>query len=241
MIGGFMNSRNLFAVVTIVAIGAAFLLAKDFWENPFDKWSQKDVVKMITDSPWASSQTTASTGLTKDGGRAGENETFYKITARFFSALPIREAYVRMSRLMNKYDEMTAEQKQQFDTRFNKPLTLDFGDTVVIVLDYSSNPNDANFTRDMKNFLDTATAETLKQNVYLITKGNGRLDLKEYYPPGKMVPGATFVFPRKVDGKPIVSAEDKELRFQVGWLPTVNGIYIDFKPQKMIYKGQLSY
>jgi len=56
-----------------------------------------------------------------------------------------------------------------------------------------------------------------------------------------MLPGAVFVFPRMINGKPIVSAEDKELRFQVGWMPTVNGIYIDFKPQKMIYKGQLSF
>jgi hypothetical protein len=93
----------------------------------------------------------------------------------------------------------------------------------------------------MKNFLDTATAETLKQNVYLITKANGRIDLKEYYAPGKMLPGATFVFPRVLNGKAVVSPEDKDLRFQVGWLPTVNGIYIDFKPQKMVYKGQLSF
>ncbi len=173
-----MDVRRCTAVSAFILAGAAFLLAKDFWENPFDKWSQKDVVKMITDSPWAASQTIASTGLTKDGGRAGENETYYKITARFFSALPIREAYVRMSRLMNKYDDMSAEQKQQFDARFNKPLTLDFSDSVVVVIDFTSNPNDANFTRDMKSFLDTATAETLKQNVYLITKTNGRLDLK---------------------------------------------------------------
>lgn len=236
-----MKGRKLAVLAALVLICAAALLAKDFWETPFDKWSQKDVVKMITESPWAASHMGTSAGLTKEGGRSGENETYYKITGRFFSALPIREAYVRMSRLMNKYDEMNAEQKQQFDARFNKPLTLDFSDTVVIVLDYSSNPNDANFTRDMKNFLDTATAETLKQNVYLITKANGRVDLKEYHPPGKMLPGPTFVFPRMINGKPIVSAEDKELRFQVGWMPTVNGIYIDFKPQKMIYKGQLSF
>jgi hypothetical protein len=236
-----MGTRRFATATALIVVSAACLFAKDFWENPFDKWSQKDVVKMITDSPWAASSTTASSSLTKTGGQAGENEIFYKITARFFSALPIREAYVRMSRIMNKYDDMNAEQKQQFDARFNKPLTLDFSDRVALVIDYTSTPNDPNFTRDMKNFLDTATAETLKQNVYLITKANGRIDLKEYYPPGKMLPGATFVFPRAVGDKPVVNSGDKDLRFQVGWLPTVEGVYIDFKPQKMVYKGQLSY
>ncbi len=236
-----MDKRKWSAIVALILFCAGLIFAKDFWENPFDKWSQKDVVKMISDSPWASSQTVTSGAPSREGTKGGETETYYKFTARLFSALPIREAYVRMSRIMNKYDDMSAEQRQQFDARFNKPLTLDFSDTVVVVMEYTSTPNDTNFTRDMKNFLDQATADTLKQNIYLITKGNGRVDLKEYYPPGKMVPGATFVFPRKVDGKEIVSAGDKELRFQVGWMPTVNSVYVDFKPQKMTYKGQLSY
>jgi len=235
-----MSFRRNAILIALMLMGAVFLVAEDFWENPFDKWSRDDVLKILGNSPWAASQTITHAGLTKEGGRSGENETYYKFTASFFSAMPIREAWVRMSRLRNNYDGMNAEQKQQFDARFNKPLTLDFSNQIVVALDYSSNPNDANFVRDIKNFLETATAETLKQNVYLITKGKGRVDLKEYYRPGQMIPAPAFVFPRTIDGKPIVAAEDKELRFQVGWVAGVNQqVYIDFKPQKMTYKGKL--
>ncbi len=234
-----MNSRKVAVYVLLILFCAAILSAKDFWENPFNKWNRDNVLKMLGDSPWAASQTITSAGMTKEGGRGGENETFYKFTASFFSALPIREAYVRRSMLMNNYDSMAAEQKQQFDARFNKPLTLDFSDRIVVTLEYASSPNDANFARDLKTFLDTETAETLRQNVYLISKSLGRVDLKEYYRPGQMLPVATFVFPRVVDGKQVVNPEDKEVRFQVGWLAGVNQqVYIDFKPQKMTYKGK---
>jgi hypothetical protein len=235
-----MSFRRYAILFVFISTGVVFLMAKDFWENPFDKWNQKEVAKMLTDSPWAGSQVITNAGLTKEGGRGGENETYYKFTARFFSAMPIREAYVMMSRIRNNYDGKNADEKKEFDARFNKPLTLDFSDQIVIALDYSSNPNDANFVRDIKNFLETASAETLKQNVYLITKSKGRVDLKEYHKPGELVPSAVFVFPRVMDGKPIVAAEDKDLRFQVGWVAGVNQeIHVDYKPQKMTYKGKL--
>ncbi len=234
-----MNGRKVVLIVALILLGSVILAAKDFWENPFDKWSRDNVLKMLGESPWAGSQTITSAGMTKEGGRSGENETYYKFTANFFSSLPIREAYVRRSRIMNNYDSMSADQKQQFDARFNKPLTLDFSDKIVVTLEYSSNPNDANFARDIKTFLDQATADTLKQNVYLITKSSGRVDLKEYHRPGQMLPAATFIFPRVLDGKQIVGPDDKEVRFQVGWLAGVNQqVYIDFKPQKMTYKGK---
>jgi hypothetical protein len=236
-----MKTRTLVSLATFYILVGSLVIAKDFWENPFDKWSVKDVQKMMSDSPWASTSTTSNVSLQRQETGGGERETFYKFTARFFSSLPIREAYVRLSRIGNNYDSMTAEQKQKYDAQFNKPLTLDFSDKIVVALDFRSDPNDANFTRDLKNYLDTATAATLKQNVYLITKTNGRIELIEYYAPGKMLPAGTFVFPRMIDGKPVVNATDKDLRFEIEWLPVVNKVYFDFKPQKMTYKGQFSF
>lgn len=235
-----MSARKLTGTFAAIILIATTLAAKDFWENPFDKWGQNDVIKMLSDSPWGMSNTVTSASLQKSANTRGENETYYKFTVRFFSALPIREAYVQMQRMRNNYYAKTAAEKQEIDARFNKPLTLDFSDKIVVALDYTSTPNDANFIRDIKNFMDTATVDNLKQNVYLITKDNGRIDLKEFYRPGQMMPSAVFVFPRVIEGKPVVSADDKEVRFQIGWLPGANQqIYFDFKPSKMLYKGKL--
>ncbi len=234
-----MTARASIAVIVCVLIGTVFLLARDFWEQPFDKWSRNDVLKMLNDSPWAASQTFTGVIGTKDAGDHGEKEKYHKFTARFFSALPVREAYVRMYRLINKYDDMNAEQRRQFDARFNRPLNLDFSERVVVALEYAT--NDPDVSRELKAFLDAARTDTLKQSVYLITKGNGRIELKEYFTPSPDGSGAKFIFPRVIDGKAVVSAEDKELHFDM-WMPVVDQrLYIDFKPARMVYGGQLAY
>ncbi|NWG12857.1 MAG: hypothetical protein HXY20_04890 [Acidobacteria bacterium] len=234
-----MTTRRWVPAVFSVLICAAFLLAKDFWEQPFDKWSRNDVLKMLNDSPWAASQTFTGVIGTKDAGDRGEKEKYHKFTVRFFSALPVREAYVRMYRLINKYDEMNADQRRQFDSRFNRPLTLDFSDRVVVALEYAT--NDPDVSRELKAFLDSARTDTLKQSVYLITKANGRVELREYFTPSPDGSGAKFIFPRLIDGKTVVALDDKDLHFDM-WMPVVNErLYIDFKPAKMIYRGQLAF
>ena len=234
-----MITRRTIVVIATAVLGVALLASKDFWEQPFDKWSRNDVLKLLNDSPWAASQTFTGVIGTKDAGDRGEKEKYHKFTVRFFSALPVREAYVRMYRLLNKYDEMNPDQRQQFDARFNRPLTLDVSERVIVALEYATNDPDVN--RDLKAFLAAARTDTLKQGVYLITKGNGRVEIKEYFPPSPDGSGAKFVFPRTIDGKAVVGPEDKELHFDM-WMPVVDQrLYVDFKPAKMVYRGQLAF
>lgn len=46
--------RIVITVVVLLGIGAALLLAADFWEKKkFTEWSDKEVEKMLNNSPWA--------------------------------------------------------------------------------------------------------------------------------------------------------------------------------------------
>src|SRR5690348_12457121 len=145
---------------------ATWLLAKDFWEQPFGKWKHEDVLRMLSDSPWAQSETFNNVIGGINAGQAGEKELYYRFTVRFFSALPVREAYVRMARLMNKYDDMAPEQRQEFDTRFKRALNLDVADRVIVSVEYAT--NDPGVARDLRTFFETARTDMLKQQVYLI-------------------------------------------------------------------------
>jgi hypothetical protein len=91
------------------------LAAAEFWQKPYTEWSDKDVVKMMNDSPWAKS---ASVSMSFPGGAGGappgggfgggaprgpqggaENgpqAPSFEIVARWQSALPIRQALVRL-------------------------------------------------------------------------------------------------------------------------------------------------
>jgi hypothetical protein len=224
----------------VLLFAATWLLAKDFWEQPFDKWKRDEVQRMLNDSPWAQSQTANQVrGGKDDTGSAGEKELYYRFTVRFFSSRPVREAYVRMMQLMNNYDNMAGDQRQEFDTRFKKALNLEVADRVIVAVDYAT--NDQNAVRDLRTFFETARTEMLKQQVYLITQHNGRVELREYFPPSSDGTGAKFVFPREVNGKPIIGPDDKEVRFDF-FAPVVNErIFIPFKTSRMKYRDELTY
>jgi len=240
--------RGVVFGILLSLVGATSLFAQEFWDEPFEKWNAKYVNRMISDSPWSQNQTLSTPLVGKDSGLQGEKEIYNKFTVRFFSALPVRHAYVRMMQLLNKYDEMASEQRAEFDSKFKRALSLDVSDRVILAVDFSSNDPDS--TREMKRFFATARTETIKQNVYLIGEHSGRVSLKEYFPPSNDGTGAKFVFPRTMNSKAVIAAGDKEARFEflvpvidrnAGGQTNLQKLSVPFKVEKMVYKGELSY
>ncbi len=211
--------------------------AKDkFYEKPFNQWKKGDVFKVLNDSPWAKQQTFASAVGGKGSGVGGEKELFSQYTIRFFSARPVREAYVRMMQLMNNYDSMSKEQKAAFDVRMAKPLAMDFGDEIIVAGEFATNDPEKRMSIDRE--LKQKTAEEFKQSVYLISDRLGQVQIKAYYPPSPDGTGFKFVFPRTVDGKPLVSAEDKEVTFK-WWF--WDQLTISYKVKDMMHNGKLEF
>ncbi len=227
----------------LVAPAAIFLLvplvAKDVTEVPFQQWTQAQALKTFNDSPWVQLQKFS---IPVMGGSGGINEYQHTFMVRLFSARPIREAYVRILQLMNKYDGLPADRKQTFDNTikglgFLKDDTVK--DEVVVAVEYKTNDPEA--VRNLKRFFDTAITATLNQSAYLFTSA-GRVDLKRYIPPGKEgLAMPRFIFPREFKGSPIVKGEDKEMRFEFWVSPIGQRLLVGFKPSKMVYKGELAY
>jgi hypothetical protein len=118
-----LSERPLLYTCHVKKFAGAFFVfafcvaAADFWQaKPYTEWSDKDLQKMITNSPWAKSfsppetavDSGASTPLSEGGGRgrggsgviAGPapvtNGTAPIIHARWQSALPVKQAFVRL-------------------------------------------------------------------------------------------------------------------------------------------------
>ncbi len=95
------------------------LAAAEFWQKPYTQWSDKDVMKMISSSPWAKSASLSMSFPGGGGGPAlppgggfgggpprgpqggsengpGAQAPSVEIVARWQSALPIRQALVRL-------------------------------------------------------------------------------------------------------------------------------------------------
>jgi len=148
---------------------------------------------------------------------------------------------VRLLQIMNNYDRLPPDRQHAFDQKVDGMLHYDASQKVVVMLAYQT--NDPNSRRDMDQWFNTQTAETLNQNAYLFSPIAGQIQLLKYRPPqGNSVLGAQFVFPRLFKGEPILQPGAGKMRFQLSYQPQINQtMYIDFDPKEMMYKDQLSY
>ncbi len=213
----------------------SLLFAKKAWEKPFSEWSQKDVQGVLTDSPWADEYNRTRNLGGRGSGIGGEKEIFDKVTVRFFSALPIRRAYYRAILLMNDYNNLPKEQQTQLESRV-APLLTPAGDQIVVQAEVTS--NDRELIIRIDRHLATMTTDLIKQDVTLISDRLGRIQITGYTPPSNQAPGAKFMFPREIDGQPVVAPEDKEVKFE-WYLPEIGKVVIRQKVKDMEYEGRL--
>jgi hypothetical protein len=241
--------------------------ADQFWEKPFTRWNERQVHSLLNDSPWARQMTLSSQsqdvapaassadsetgsprgllssgrgyGQDKGSGISGEKEQYYAYTVRLFSALPIRQAYVRNFQITNRYDRMSSEDKRAFDARFAPALTLDTSDQIIVAVHFSTNHRQMAMEVDRQ--LKQATFEVLKQSAYLIGDRVGRVPLKGYFPPSPDGTGAKLVFPREVNGKPVLTAEDRELKLEFFVPGTEHKVFVTWPVARMVINNQVVY
>lgn len=214
-------------------------------------WSQKDADKMLNDSAWGQTQAVGggpavvgttvmatSSAPSADVVRAVEEELNRNVKSsmpvnyrvRFLTAKPVREALARLMLLSQENpSKESLEQLQAFIDR-------DFGDYVIIAVDIKRK----GFNDLVQNTFKEATLDLLKENTYLERKDGKRVSLIDYRVPAKEDGiGVNFVFPRTVDGKPLLSAENANVRFVCEF----NKLKINrsFKISEMMYDGKIEY
>ncbi len=252
------------SIVSMLLAGP--LPADDSCGKSFPQWNAKQARKMLADSAWARPMTLANIaassaldenaeagqssmgspraavdpprgyGADKGSGMHGEKELYYSYTVRFYSARPVRQAYVRLCQLDKDYDRMTPEAKQAFDTSMSQAFAVGPKD-IVVALDFNS--NDRKLVMEVYRQLRQATRDTLNQQAYLISDHRGRISLKNYFPPSSDGTGAKLVFPREIDGEPVVLAKDKQVKLEFIVPGAGHKVYIEWKIKDLICDGQV--
>lgn len=225
--------------VSLAAFGA------DFWEEKeYTKWSQKECQKMLTDSPWSKDLTLQQLGLQRSAKSSDDGRQFYiKYQVQLFSSLPIRQAQVRQSMIAQGYDDLDDETKKQADQQAEAHLSQKYTDAVIVLVSYETNSQTQNM--ELTRHWQSQTAELLKNNVFLRNSRGDRVDILQYrYYEGE--PLFHFVFPRQTaDGEELAKPDDKNLMLEFT-PPSIGGLgggrgFLEFKPEKMVYKGELTY
>ena len=222
-------------------------------DKPWTDWSKKDAEKMLSDSPWAQTQTETDTSqmFFSPTGQPGAGPTSeqravntdraitgatnqsvdVKFRVRFFSARPIRQALARLMELQQKSGPDIAEKLKAF-------AELKSTNSIIVTVTYES--PDQRYSGVAMQAFNSAITATMKNNSYLERSDGKRLFLEEYVPPGKDGFGARFIFLRELDGQPFITANTGQVRFHAQY---PNGIKIDrpFKVAEMMYDGGLEY
>jgi hypothetical protein len=226
--------KKLFAALFVFAL---CLAAADFWAKPYTEWSDKDLQKMITNSPWARpfsvggpaapSDSGAPTPLSEGGGgrggrgggggapgggAPGGGGPSATIVARWQTALPVKQAFVRL-----KYGAEAATSPDA------KKLLEREETTYSIVLSGPFGP-----------FLRTGSPETLKKGLMELSSLSAKG--KDAGKPTDVEIGAKdmlFAFPRSA----AFTVDDKEVEFSTK-LGDI-GVKYKFKLKDMVYNGKL--
>lgn len=234
----------LFSILPLTVIAQS----GNFWDTKdYRKWSEKECRKLLESSPWANEYTITQILIeplqNASTERAREQRPEIKYQAQLRSALPIRQALVRLSQINQKYDQLSPEQKQTFDKQTDEFLTRQFPDTVILYVQYSSNVQFDD--RDLVQYWRKQTTDTLKNFVFLIGSDGRKIPLQKYTVGDGAKRDFQFVFPREYEGRPLVTAQDKSLKLEFQH-PQVGGhnparVLIDFKVEKMVTQGQVVY
>ena len=214
---------------------------------PWTEWSSKQAEKILTDSPWAHRQvetnltemfyspTAQGRGAPNASTRASEGATNQAINItyniRFFTARPIRRAFVRMYELSEKPDPDSVKSMRRYAE------IVSTKDTIIAV---TFNCPDQRFAGKVMQAFNSAVTATLKNSTYLERRDGKRVFLEEYVPPGRDGFGARFIFPRHVDGKPFLNEESGEVRFYSEYKDSLK-LNMRFKISDMLMDGKLEY
>jgi hypothetical protein len=221
------------------------ILGKDFWEKKeYKEWSEKDCRKMLQNSPWSKDYTLQDVQImSNDRTRSNEQQPFVKYQVQLRSALPVRQAMVRMMAIAQKYDDLAPEQKQQFDKSAESFLAQDLSQAVVVYVTYATNsqPIDLELARHWQS----QTVDLLKNEVFLRGSKGDQVPLAQFAAAQGGERAFQFIFPRQVNGQEILSPNDKELKLEFPY-PRAGSIaagkaFLEFKTKKMQIDGKLMY
>lgn len=207
-------SAASFAVLAIAAVMVygPSASAQDWRGKTYEQWTKSEAEKLLTDSPWA--QTAAPTGLAIGlSGVASVSTPDKAITVRLRSALPVRQAILRLRQIRENYDQMTVAKKAEFDEK-NKPLVECPACAENYVVALLPPPGGR---LGLPRGLITASPDKIKLFVQLTSERGQRREVIHYVPPKTLNGEAVFFFPRNNEkGEPLVTPSSKRVVLTIG-------------------------
>ena len=249
-------------VFALLAISPAF--GQKFLTKPYTEWSLDEAKKVTTDFPWSSTYQSergqdaaaqlqqareqADTRLSgSERGNLGASPGFEPIRIQLFSALPVRQALVRLQQLEAGYDKMSAEEKAKFDARKAGFLECKICNDYYVVMLTKWKTKEATVSHGI---FQTLKLEDVKGKIWLENDKGQRREINEFTPAKSETDASIFFFKRTDDaGTPLFTPSDKlikfmfsnELRDNKNEYSALIPRLFEFKVSKMVVDGKLQF
>lgn len=257
-------NRFLSLFVCIAGLSASVFTQKA--DKPYDTWSKEQAQKVLSDSSWAKTyQSSQSSGVgasmqnearpSLNVGGTGSNPRSVArsfgpapVVVRLHSALPVRQALVRLQQISSGYDKASENQRTQFNSSVKSFLECPICKNYYVV-------TVTKFPEKLDSGIDEAifqnmTLNDVKGKVFLVNDKGEKRELAQFTAPTRPGDSAVFFFARLDDKKnPLITAESKEVRlsFDNDFLTPRNRYayliprFFDFKVSKMMVGDTLEF
>lgn len=244
--------KTAFAFLLLVVLLAPFAIdASQKEKKLWSEWTQKEAEKILNDSPWGQIQNETDTSelffqptadprtapqTPNSEGRLAQGATNQsgnlKYGIRFFSARPVRQAFIRMIQLKQK--DLTPDVTDRMKNFAEMPAT----DSIIIAVTIEG--TDKRSLGHVMQLFNSAVTGTLKNTTYLERNDGKRQFLEEYVPPGRDGFGARFIFLRTMNEELFLTPQVSDVRFfsELGSAVKLN---MRFKVAGMMMDGKLEY
>jgi hypothetical protein len=207
-------------------------------EQLVPKLSLQKAVEVLNSSPWARHETFTRVISGVGSGVAGEKEIFDTFYVRFLSARPIRDAFARIQELQYGYDTLAEQDKVRLASMIQPGVQLDVRNWIVVAVSFRS--NDPNEESTARRFFQKETTETLRNKAFLVSEQFPQIQIAAYFPPRDEGVGAKFVFPRILNGVPVVSKTCRKVTFELLEVPGASPrLRASFSVKDMLINGEV--
>jgi len=214
-------------------------LAKDWSE-----WSRAECREMLLESPWSDfhyRETTVQWGAQNESASVFDSV----INVQWRTAIPIRQAHVRLKKIETSYQQMTAEQRGTFDMEAERELASNVADKIVLRIAYlkpryesTDQQGDLRVPYDVALLLANGGILFPVEVVHL----PNQFELTDWGRIRRIEMDVTF--PRAINGQQVIRPGDKSVTVLLGWRYGVSfrpTRQFEFKVADMIYNGKLEY
>ncbi|HEY0426756.1 MAG TPA: hypothetical protein VGC76_03015 [Pyrinomonadaceae bacterium] len=199
-------------------------------QKSYQKWSQEEALKIISSKPFAD-QYQSSSGMNAiaqqqqareqadtflGGNQRGRTidgvRTVTPIVIRLHSALPVRQAQVRLRQIQAGYDKMNGEERKKFDE--SQKIMLECAickDYYVVTI---TKFTDSSGTSVDNGIFQLMKFEDFKGKIWLVNDKDEKRELAQFTPPKKAGEPAVFYFKRTDEkGNLLLTTDSKTLKF----------------------------